>query len=58
MFELIVRMEDGEVIHRQFFDKTLDASTSSIAKNLTKLKELGVIRSGENRGEYIVSIVE
>lgn len=58
MFELIVPMDDGEVFHRHLFDSTIDASTSSIAKNLTKLKDLGVIKSGENRGEYIVSIVD
>jgi Fic family protein len=56
MFELIARMEDGEMFHRQLFDDTLDASSSSIAKNLSRLKDLGVIRSGENRGEYIISI--
>ncbi|WP_019413248.1 Fic family protein [Paenisporosarcina sp. TG20] len=58
MFELIARMEDGEVFHRELFDQTLDASSSSIAKNLNRLKELGVLKSGENRGEYIVSIVD
>jgi Fic family protein len=58
MFELIARMDDGEVLHRQLFDNTLDASSSSIAKNLSKLKDLGVIKPGEGRGEYIVSIVE
>jgi Fic family protein len=58
MFELIARMDDGEVFHRQLFDDTLDASSSSIAKNLSRLKDLGVIKHGENRGEYIVSIVE
>jgi Fic family protein len=58
MFELIARMEDGEVFHRQLFDDTLDASPSSIAKNLSRLKDLEVIRSGENRGEYIISIVD
>lgn len=57
MFELIVRMNEGEVIHRRIFDKTIDASASSIAKSLAKLKELGVIQSGENRGEYIITIV-
>ncbi|NOU84275.1 Fic family protein [Paenibacillus sp. LMG 31460] len=58
MFELIARMEDGAVFHRQLFDDTLDASSSSIAKNLSKLKDLGVIKSGENRGEYMISIVD
>jgi Fic family protein len=58
MFELIARMEDGEVFHKQLFDDTLDASSSSIAKNLSKLKDLGVIRPGENRGEYMISIVD
>ncbi|MBD0383261.1 Fic family protein [Paenibacillus sedimenti] len=58
MFELIARMEDGEMFHRQLFDDTLDASPSSIAKNLSRLKDLGVIRSGENRGEYMISILD
>ncbi|TXK76704.1 Fic family protein [Paenibacillus sp. N3.4] len=58
MFELIARMEDGEMFHRQLFDDTLDASSSSIAKNLSRLKDLGVIRPGENRGEYMISIVD
>ncbi|MCE5173132.1 Fic family protein [Paenibacillus profundus] len=58
MFELIARMEDGEIFHRQLFDETLDASPSSIAKNISKLKDLGVIIPGENRGEYIISIVD
>ena len=58
MFELIARMEDGEVFHKQLFDDTLDASSSSIAKNLSKLKDLGVIKPGENRGEYMISIVD
>jgi len=56
MFELIARMEDGERFHRQLFDDTLDASASSIAKSLSRLKELGVIRSSNGRGEYIVTI--
>ncbi|WP_339251029.1 Fic family protein [Paenibacillus sp. FSL P2-0136] len=58
MFEWISRMEDGEVFHRQLFDNTLDASSSSIAKNISKLKELGVIKSGKGRGEYIVCITD
>ncbi|WP_261304046.1 Fic family protein [Paenibacillus andongensis] len=58
MFELIARMEDGEVFHKQLFDDTLDASSSSIAKNLSKLKDLGVIKPGDNRGEYMISIVD
>jgi Fic family protein len=58
MFEIIARMEDGEHFHRQLFDDMLNASTSSIAKNLSKLKELNVIKSGESRGEYVVSILE
>lgn len=58
MFELIIRMGDGEVFHRKIFDETLNASSSSIAKNLNKLKELGVIKIGDQRGEYIVSIVD
>ncbi|WP_281890293.1 Fic family protein [Paenibacillus sp. YYML68] len=58
MFELISRMDDGEVFHRQLFDDTLEASSSSIAKNITKLKDLGVIKSGNGRGEYIVCIVD
>ncbi|MDR6554695.1 Fic family protein [Paenibacillus qinlingensis] len=58
MFELIARMDDGEVFHRELFDDTLDASSSSIAKNLSKLKDLGVIRSGENRGEYTICILD
>lgn len=58
MFELIARMEDGEVFHRQLFDDTLDASSSSISKNLSKLKDLGVIRPVENRGDYLISIVD
>lgn len=58
MFELISRMEDGEIVHRQWFDDILDASPSSIAKNISKLKELGVIKSGDHRGEYMISIVD
>lgn len=58
MLELISRMEDGEVFHRQLFDDTLDASLSSIAKNIARLKELGIIKPGDNRGEYIVCIVD
>lgn len=58
MFELISRMEDGEVFHRQLFDDTLDASPSSIAKNLSKLKDLEVIKPGYGRGAYIVCIVD
>lgn len=58
MFELITRMEDGERFHRQLFDNILDASTSSIAKNISKLKDLGVIKTGDSRGEYIVCIVD
>ncbi|MUT64869.1 Fic family protein [Paenibacillus sp. NEAU-GSW1] len=58
MFELISRMDDEEIFHRQLFDNTLEASSSSIAKNITKLKDLGVIKSGNGRGEYIVCIVD
>nr|WP_235991860.1 Fic family protein [Metabacillus schmidteae] len=58
MFEFIARMEDGEVINRSFFDNTIEASSSSIAKNLAKLKDLGVITPGEARGEYIVTILD
>ncbi|MFC5700716.1 Fic family protein [Cohnella faecalis] len=58
MFELISRMEDGEIFHRQLFDDILAASPSSIAKNISKLKELGVIKSGPSRGEYIVCIAD
>jgi Fic family protein len=58
MFELISRMNDGEVLHRQLFDDILEASSSSIAKNIAKLKDLGVIRPGVGRGEYIVCIVD
>ncbi|MBP1994102.1 Fic family protein [Paenibacillus eucommiae] len=58
MFELINQMDDGEIFHRQLFDNTLDASPSSIAKNISRLKDLGVIKSGDGRGEYIVSITE
>lgn len=58
MFELISRMDDGEIFHRQLFDDTLDASSSSIAKNISKLKDLGVIKSGGGRGDYIVCIVD
>lgn len=58
MFEIIARMEDGEQFHRQLFEDMLSASTSSIAKNLSKLKDLNVIKSGESRGEYIVNILE
>ncbi|MDQ6422453.1 Fic family protein [Paenibacillus sp. LHD-117] len=58
MFEFISRMEDGEIFHRQLFDDTLDASTSSIAKNLSRLKDLGVIKQGLSRGEYIVCIAD
>lgn len=58
MFELVSRMKDGEVFHRQLFDNILDASPSSIAKNISKLKDLGLIKPGQNRGEYIVCIVD
>jgi Fic family protein len=58
MFEFIARMDDGEVVNRNFFDTTIDASSSSIAKSLAKLKDLGVITPGENRGEYIVTILD
>jgi Fic family protein len=58
MFEWISRMNDGEIFHRQLFDDTLEASTSSIAKNISKLKDLGVIKSGDARGEYVVCIVD
>lgn len=58
MFELIIRMEDGETFHRQLFDDTLAASSSSIAKNISRLKDIGVIRPSPNRGEYIVCIVD
>lgn|GEM_PF-3564784 len=58
MFELISRMEDGDVFHRQLFDDMLDASSSSIAKNISKLKDLGVIKPGLGRGEYIVCITD
>jgi Fic family protein len=58
MFEIIARMEDGDRFHRQLFDDMLSASTSSIAKSLSKLKELNVIKPGESRGEYVVSIIE
>lgn len=57
MFEIISRMEDGETFERNLFDKTLDASTSSITKNLNKLKDLGIINPTGNRGEYIVNII-
>jgi Fic family protein len=58
MFELICHLEDGKAFHRQVFDRILDASPSSIAKNISKLKDLNVIKSGEGRGEYIVCIVD
>ena len=58
MFEIIARMEDGESFHRQMFDDMLNASSSSIAKSVSKLKELNVIKSSEARGEYTVSILD
>lgn len=58
MFELISRMEDGEIFHRQLFDDILDASSSSIAKSLARLKDLGVIKPSDARGEYFVSILD
>ncbi|UOR11329.1 Fic family protein [Halobacillus amylolyticus] len=58
MFEIIARMDDGEHFHRQMFDDMLNASSSSIAKNLSKLKELDVIRPGESRGDYLVCILD
>ncbi|MDQ0221008.1 Fic family protein [Peribacillus cavernae] len=58
MFEIIARMEDGDHFHRQIFDDMLSASASSIAKSLSKLKELNVIKSGESRGEYVISILD
>lgn len=42
MFELISIIEDGEIFHRQLCDDILEASPSSIAKNISKLKDLGV----------------
>ncbi len=57
MFEVIARMEDGEIFERSLFDKVLDASPSSITKNINKLKELKVIEPTEIRGEYIVNIL-
>ncbi|MBO0603402.1 Fic family protein [Sporosarcina sp. E16_3] len=58
MFEIIARMEDGDEFHRQIFDDMLSASASSIAKNLSRLKELQVIKPGENRGTYIITILD
>lgn len=58
MFEVIVRMEDGEVFDRSLFDRVLNASTSSITKNLNRLKDLDVIKNCEKRGEYIVCILD
>jgi len=57
MFEVIARMEDGETFERSLFDKVLDASTSSVTKNINKLKELNIIDQTEKRGEYIVNIL-
>lgn len=58
MFEIIARMEEGEEFHRQIFDNMLNASASSIAKNLVRLKDLGVIKPGDSRGTYIVMILD
>ncbi len=58
MFEIIARTEDGDKFHRQIFDDMLSASASSIAKNLSRLKELQVIKPGENRGTYIITILD
>ncbi|WP_155837166.1 Fic family protein [Aneurinibacillus terranovensis] len=58
MLQIIARMEDGEVFQRSLFDNTLQASTPSITNGLRRLKELGVIRSGDSRGNYIVCIVD
>lgn len=58
MFEIVTRMEDGEHFHRQIFDDMLNASASSIAKSLSKLRELNVIQPGDSRGEYIVTILD
>ncbi|MGM9924728.1 MAG: Fic family protein [Bacillus sp. (in: firmicutes)] len=58
MFELIVRMEDGAIAHRHYFDMMLDASPSSIAKNINKSKDLGILKPGEKRGEYIICIAD
>lgn len=58
MFEIITRMDEGEEFHRQVFDDMLNASASSIAKNLSRLRELQVIQPGEARGTYIVTIIE
>lgn len=58
MFEMLVQLKDGERIHRSYFDSSLPASKDTITKNMKRLKELGVIRHGEKRGEYIVSIAE
>lgn len=58
MFEIISTREDGDRFHRQMFDDMLSASASSINKSLSKLKDLDVIKPSENRGEYIICIID
>lgn len=58
MLEMIALLNDGDVFSREWFDKSLNASTASITVNLRKLKQCGLIRSAETRGKYVVCIVD
>lgn len=58
MFEMIALMDDGQKLQRNLFDESISASKDSITKSLRKLKELGVIKQTERRGEYVVFIVD
>ncbi|MED4728313.1 hypothetical protein P9597_09185 [Aneurinibacillus migulanus] len=58
MLQIISRMEDGDIFQRSLFDNTLQASKPSVTQSLRRLKELGVIKPGEKRGDYIVCIVD
>jgi biotin operon repressor len=58
MLEMVALMKDGDVFSRELFDSALNASSASITVNLRKLRENGVIRPAEQRGKYVVCIVE
>jgi Fic family protein len=58
MLEMIALMKDGDLFSRELFDKALNASKPSITVNIRKLKENGVIKSAEQRGQYMVCIAE
>lgn len=58
MLEMLAQLPDGQVVERRLFDQALKASKDSITKNLKRLRELGAVKIGVKRGEYIVSIGE